>query len=103
MAIKYRELCKNWGISPEAYKDDFLWLMQDPLDKNGMMTRELGMKEQGGTPIRLQRVNNIGLALLSATYEPWKYGFYRLYSGRVSVSMKDISFTKDDKKLIGLI
>jgi len=55
--LSYRELCENWGIDEQEHRSLFEWLMQDPRDEQGRLTREIGLTHFGGTPEKLKRVH----------------------------------------------
>jgi len=84
---RYSRICENWGIDPDAHREDFEWVKGDPLLGN-RLTRELGMYAPGTRPVRLAR----------AYYTDGSFaGFYRIdtryrYTGRVSVSARDFHF-----------
>jgi hypothetical protein len=52
---KYSALCENWGIDPEANRETFEWLKDDPRDEQGRLTREVGIRKPGGPVERLER------------------------------------------------
>lgn len=85
---RYSAVCKNWGIDTETYRSDFEWLKADPLFGTGRLTRELGIYQPGGRPVRMMR----------AYYDDGSFaGFYRTdtkywFSGKVSVSSRDFWF-----------
>lgn len=86
MRKKYSEICENWGISPEAYREDFEWVMADPRDDKGRLTRELGIRRPGAAPIRLDRIHT---RLGTHFYEQ---GTKMLFLGSPSVSKDDFFF-----------
>ena len=48
-------ICKNWMVDPLKNKHHFEWVSADKR-KGGKLTREIGIKNQGGTIVRLKRV-----------------------------------------------
>lgn len=91
MTKTYGELCKNWGIAPDANRATFEWLKEDPRDDQGRLTREVGIRKAGGSVERLERRHTrIGLL------------FYNLADGRLfprgtgaQVSALDFEFERE--------
>ena len=83
--IKVNDLKTNWKINVDEHLNDFIWLMNDPLNEKGKMTREIGILKQGSTLIRLKRINDADGDFL---------GMYKLdgtrWIGKVSISYRDI-------------
>ena len=91
--IKQNELEANWGIKVEDNVADFDWLVTDPLDENGKMTRELGIEEQGGKLVRLRRANDkrgnfVGLFVIDGS------NLQKRWNGKVSVNSSEIRWHK---------
>jgi len=53
--ISYTALCQNWGIDREENRATFEWLKNDPRDKQGRLTREVGLRKPGFAVERLER------------------------------------------------
>lgn len=102
----YEDLCKNWKVdsTDPQVREAFLWLKADPLDKNGRLTRELGILKPGGDLIKLRRVRialtgpdpNIVKGYSTGLYrqEPMASGsdLCMVWAGHVSVSARDFCF-----------
>ena len=54
MKLSYRDLCRAWGIDEQEHRLLFEWLMQDPRDEQGRLTREIGLTKLGGTPEKIE-------------------------------------------------
>lgn len=53
--LSYTDLCENWGIAPEDYREVFEWLKSDPRDEQGRLTREVGLRKPGLSVEKLER------------------------------------------------
>lgn len=94
MRKKIEEICKNWEIDPEDHRDDFEWLMADPGGPFGTetglirLTRELGIREPGGEPVRIRREQVNGVTVLYEDH-PGEDLMLR-WTGRVSINSADV-------------
>ena len=93
MKLSYRDLCRAWGIDEQEHRSLFEWLMQDPRDEQGRLTREIGLTKLGGTPEKLQRVHTpADLAHGNIFYRQDGTPFPTRNGQAVSVSKMDFSF-----------
>jgi hypothetical protein len=83
--MTYYELCQNWGIDPAEHLATFEWLQADPRDEQGKLTREVGIRKQGGVPEKLRRVHD-----QTGTHFYDEQG--RLWTGKPSVSCMDVQW-----------
>ena len=85
MTKTYEAICKNWKITQETYRDDFEWLKADKRNENGKLTRELGIRKQGGPVERLERKHTqVGTHFYTENGHLW--------TGKVSISADDFRF-----------
>ena len=85
MKKTYETICENWGIEEYRHRRDFEWLKEDKRDESGKLTRELGIRKQGGRVERLKRKHTrVGTHLYTENDELW--------TGKVSVSAMDFVF-----------
>ena len=97
MKFSYRDLCRAWGIDEQEHRPLFEWLMQDPRDAQGRLTREIGLTHFGGTPEKLKRVHApAGLGYGNLFYRQDGTPFPR--SGAVMVSKMDFTFEARQKQ-----
>ncbi|MBS3951119.1 MAG: hypothetical protein KGZ53_10745 [Peptococcaceae bacterium] len=93
MKLSYRDLCRAWGIDEQEHRLLFEWLMQDPRDEQGRLTREIGLTKLGGTPEKLQRVHTpADLAHGNIFYRQDGTPFPARNGQAVSVSKMDFNF-----------
>lgn len=55
MKYTYQKICELWGIDAEENRAIFEWLKDDPRDKEGRLTREVGIRKPGGKVEKLTR------------------------------------------------
>jgi len=93
MKLSYRDLCRAWGIDEQEHRSLFEWLMQDPRDELGRLTREIGLTKFGGTPEKLKRVHTpADLAHGNVFYRQDGTPFPTRNGQAVAVSKMDFTF-----------